>query len=52
MAVWLERNIIIQLVSRSINKPPTYEDSSRLHKTFNICNIKEATFVKKKKNLS
>lgn len=46
MAVWLTRNIIIHLVSRSINNPTTYEDCSRLRRTSNIRNIKQATFVK------
>lgn len=38
-AVLLQRNIIIHLVSRSINKP-LQEDCSRHRRTLNICNGK------------
>lgn len=40
MAVWLKRNIIIHLVSKSVNKPPPSKDCSRLHKTFNTVRLK------------
>lgn len=44
MAVWLQRNIIIHLISRCINRPLTYEHCSGLCKSFNICNIKQAAW--------